>query len=335
VDFEKNDCTKGADGTPYYVTKDEAKHLSSGETLLDARITRKSDGARGLIVKKDEGAALYRVYFLKDNDDWNNRKKIGIEGKYTKITLRKEQINKTTDYEIEGYDAAWRRSIAFKENEEARKKYANMTTEEKMAEKARKRAMKEARIQKLKSGEAPIASRIYEPKTYKQAMACEDRELWQDSIKKELEGLMCMGVLEVMRPSQRMRTIDSKFVFKVKYNPDGSVDKYKSRMVLRGDRQVAGKDYDINKIFAPVANQTLARTMLSIAASLDLEVKMYDVRQAYLYADLEEKHLVVKPPKGINEILGVPADSWLRVRKSQYGLKQSGYNWFKEFNGWI
>jgi hypothetical protein len=45
VDFEKNACTKGADGTPYYVTKDEAKHLSSGETLLDTRITRKSDGA--------------------------------------------------------------------------------------------------------------------------------------------------------------------------------------------------------------------------------------------------------------------------------------------------
>jgi len=48
-------------------------------------------------------------------------------------------------------------------------------------------------------------------------------------------------------------------------------------MVLRGDQQVAGKDDNINKIFAPVANQTLARMMLSIAASLDLEVKMYDV----------------------------------------------------------
>jgi hypothetical protein len=35
----------------------------------------------------------------------------------------------------------------------------------------------------------------------------------------------------------------------VKYNPDGSVDKYNARMVLRGDWQVAGKDYDINKIF--------------------------------------------------------------------------------------
>ena len=121
----------------------------------------------------------------------------------------------------------------------------------------------------------------------------------------------------------------------MKYNPDGSVDKYKSRMVLRGDRQVAGKDYDINKIFAPVANQTLARTMFSLAASLDLEMMMVDVRQAYLYADLEEKHLVVQPAPGITDILGIPADSWLKVKKSQYGLKQSGFNWFREFGGWI
>ena len=161
-------------------------------------------------------------------------------------------------------------------------------------------------------------------------MSCEDRELWQSSIKKELEALMCMGVLEVVWQS-RGRTIDSKFVFKVKFNPDGSVDKYKSRMVLRGDRQVAGRDYDVNKIFAPVANQTLARTMLSLTASLDLEVMMIDVTSAYLYADLEEKHLVVQPAKGITEILGIPSDSWFSVKKSQYGLKQSGYNWFREF----
>jgi hypothetical protein len=62
---------------------------------------------------------------------------------------------------------------------------------------------------------------------------------------------------------------------------------------------------------------------------------MCDVRQAYLYADLEEKHLVVEPAKGITEILGVSADSWFRVRKSQYGLKQSGFNWFREFGRWI
>jgi hypothetical protein len=277
ADFLRNDCTKGADGTPFYLSKDEAKLLRSGEKLLDARVTRRFDGARGIIVKKDVVAKLYKVYFLKDAREWDFRKTIGVEGKYTQITLKSEQLLNAAEYEIEKFDAPWRRSIQFKENSERKKQYANMTIEEKMVEKERRKELRNARIQKLKSGEAPITSRIFEPKTYRQAMACEDKELWQDSIKKEIEGLMALGVLEVVKRSSRTRTIDSKFVFKVKYNPDGSVDKYKSRMVLRGDRQVAGKDYDINKIFAPVANQTLARTMLSIAASLDLEVKMYDV----------------------------------------------------------
>ena len=334
ADFEENNDTKGADGTPFYVTKEEAQHLGEGERMLDSVIRRKSDNARGIILRKDETAGLYKVYFLKNANDWKGRTSVGVEGKYNKLTMRRAQLNDETEYVLEGYDPSWRRGIIFKENAENKKKYANMSPEEKVIEKTRRDGSKRAVIMKAKSGEAPISSRIYEPKTYKQAMACEDRELWQSSIKKELEGLMCMGVLEVVKRT-RARTIDSKYVFKIKYNPDGSVDKYKSRMVLRGDRQVAGRDYDVNKIFAPVANQTLARTMFSLAASLDLEMTMVDVRQAYLYADLEEKHLVVQPAPGITEILGVPADSWFKVKKSQYGLKQSGYNWFREFGGWI
>lgn len=334
VDFEDNDWGKGTDGTPFYVTKEEALRIGGGETLLDATVTRRRDGAKGIVVRKDENAKLYKVYFLKNQEEWPHRRKIAVKGKYTALTLHKEHLDNALDYEIGEYDTPWRRNIVYKENEERRQEYKTLSREEKAAAKANRRAAKDPVIQKLKSDEAPISSRIYEPKTYRQAMACEDRELWQASIKKELEGLMNMGVLEVVKGNGKMRTIDSKFVFKVKYNPDGSVDKYKSRLVLRGDKQVAGRDYDPNKVFAPVANQTLARTMLSIAANLDLEVDMVDVRQAYLYADLEEKHLVVQPAKGVTETLGLPSDSWFRVRKSNYGLVQSGGNWFREFVRW-
>jgi len=335
AEFAHEFNAKGVDGTPFYVTKAEAKKIGGGERLLDARVKRLSDGALGIIAKKDERAGLYKVYFLKNPKHWEERRKIGVDANYVAMYLPERSLNDTKEYEKGDYDGAWRRGIVFKEQEEAKQKYANMSTEEKAVEKARKLALKDATVQKLKSNEAPISSRIYEPKTYRQAMACEDRELWLDSIKKEIEGLMTLGVLQVVQRAPRTRAIDSKFVFKVKYNPDGSVDKYKSRMVLRGDRQVAGRDYDVNKIFAPVANQTLARTMISLAASLDLEMDMADVKQAYLNAELAEKHLVVEPAPGITEVLGVPKGSWLRVCRSQYGLRQSGYNWFREFGGWI
>ena len=122
------------------------------------RVRRRSDGARGIVLRKDEGAALYKVYFLKDAKDWENRKKINVDGKYAKITLRREHLNNTAEYEHEGYDAAWRRGIVFKENVDNKRKYANMSSEEKKLVKDRRNGLKDARIQKLKSGEAPISS---------------------------------------------------------------------------------------------------------------------------------------------------------------------------------
>lgn len=157
----------------------------------------------------------------------------------------------------------------------------------------------------------------------------------KEAIRKELEGLMNLGVLEVVKRQQGVRTIDSKFVFRVKYNPDGSVDRFKARYVVRGDSQRAGLDYNVNDIFAPVANQTLARTVLSLVASLDLECDMVDVRQAYLHAGLEETHLVMQPAKGVTDVLGVHPDSQFLLRRSLYGLKQAGGNWFREFGKWI
>jgi hypothetical protein len=146
---------------------------------------------------------------------------------------------------------------------------------------------------------------------------------------------MNLGVFEVVRPRPGIRSIDSRFVFKVKYNPDGSIDKYKARYVIRGNRQREGVDFDKNKLFAPVANQTLARMIFSLAASLDLEMDMVDVKQAYLHADLEEEHLMMQPATGVTDILGLPAGSWFRLKKSLYGLRQSAANWNREFLGWL
>ena len=336
--FEANtllDRERGCDGTPFYVTKEEKLPQQDRIDLLDRQIRDNRNGKRGIVVKLDEHAQLYKVYFLK-NDNFTNRKKLKVKGCYDVLTLSPDQMQKSENYEIGGYDPAWKRSIIFAENAERREHYKSLTDEEKREEKLKSRSTKtSATIMKAKSSEAPISSRIYEPPTYRQAMACDDRELWKSAIKKELEGLMTMGVLEIIKPRSGIRTIDSKFVFKVKYNPDSSVDKYKARYVCRGDRQRPGLDFDINKIFAPVANQTLARLIFSIAARHDLEMDMVDVSQAYLYAGLEEENLVMKPASGVTDILGIEPDSWFRLKRSLYGLRQAGYNWFREFNSWI
>lgn len=205
---------------------------------------------------------------------------------------------------------------------------------ENMARKYKKRPDNGEKIhlRKLRSDQAPIQSRIYTPNNYRQAISCPEAEMWKDAIRKEIQGLLDRGVFEFVNPDRSKRSIDSKLVFKVKYNPDGTVDKYKARYVVRGDRQRKGIDFD--EIFAPVSHHALARTLLSVACALDMEIHLCDISQAFLYADLEEE-VYMRPAAGITDVMGVPPDTWLKLKKSLYGLKQAPRNWNLEFNRWL
>ena len=54
-------------------------------------------------------------------------------------------------------------------------------------------------------------------------------------------------------------------MFKVKYKLDGSLEMYKARLVIRGDKQIEGFDY--NKTFAPMAKMTSVQIILSVATA--------------------------------------------------------------------
>ena len=46
------------------------------------------------------------------------------------------------------------------------------------------------------------------------------------------------------------KPISCKWVYRIKYNADGSIQRYKARFIIRGDHQVEGSDY--NEMFAPI-----------------------------------------------------------------------------------
>ena len=179
---------------------------------------------------------------------------------------------------------------------------------------------------------APISRHEPEPKTWGQAMASEKKEEWFSASKDEVTGLVKMGTWDVVRPVPNVKPIDSKWVFKIKYAPNGEIEKHKGRLVVRGDSQIAGVDF--GEVFSPVAHNTICRMLLSMACACDFEVDLVDVCQAFLNAELQEE-IYMRPAPGVTQILGIPPDSWLKLKRNLYGLKQAPRNWSLTFIEWM
>jgi hypothetical protein len=84
---------------------------------------------------------------------------------------------------------------------------------------------------------------ILEPTTIKQALASSNAREWQLVIDFEIKSLIQIQTWRITPLPSGRKPITSKWIFKVKYNVDGSINKYKALLVAKGFTQVDGLDY--------------------------------------------------------------------------------------------
>ncbi|GKD27352.1 retrotransposon protein, putative, ty1-copia subclass [Tanacetum coccineum] len=108
---------------------------------------------------------------------------------------------------------------------------------------------------------------------------------------------------------------------------NGTIDKYKARLVIKGYRQREGLDYF--DTYSPVAQITSIRMILAIVALRNLEVHKMDVKTAFLNGDLEEE-IYMNQPEGF--IAPGQEGKVCRLVKSLYGLKQAPKQWHQKFD---
>jgi hypothetical protein len=89
--------------------------------------------------------------------------------------------------------------------------------------------------------------------------------------------------------------IGSRWTYRIKRSPDGSIEKYKARFVAKGFSQRPGIDY--YEIYSPVIKLDSLRVILSMAASRDLSLTQLDVKTAFLYGDVTEELYMSANPK--------------------------------------
>jgi hypothetical protein len=145
---------------------------------------------------------------------------------------------------------------------------------------------------------------------------------WVEAMEDEMESLEANDTWELTPLPAGKKAIGCKWVYKLKTSSDGTVQRYKARLVAQGFSQKYGDDYD--QVFAPVVKQSTTRILLSLAAKLNLCVRHFDVKTAFLNGDLEEEIFMKQPPGFISD---KQPDHVCRLKRSLYGLKQAARSW--------
>ena len=100
------------------------------------------------------------------------------------------------------------------------------------------------------------------PRTLAEAMKRPDREHWWAAAMEEVDALEQNGTFTVRERTPQDRPIGSRWVLRVKRNADGSIERYKGRVVAKGYSQRPG--FDFAETFAPTAKWAALRAILAI-----------------------------------------------------------------------
>ncbi|KAM2817807.1 hypothetical protein COP1_041878 [Malus domestica] len=176
-----------------------------------------------------------------------------------------------------------------------------------------------------------------EPRSVDECRRRADWSNWKQAIQVELDSLeKCKVFGPVVPTPPHVKPVGYKWVFVRKRNEKNEIVRYKARLVAQGFSQRPGIDYD--KTYSPVMDVITFRYLISLVVSEKLDIQLMDVVTAYLYGDLDTE-IYMKVPEGLTltgSNISKPRNTLLiRLRRSPYGLKQSGRMWYNRLSEYL
>ena len=162
------------------------------------------------------------------------------------------------------------------------------------------------------------------PLSYREAKSLPEWEAWKESMEKEFRALQDMGVFELVKRTdlpKKSRVVKTKWIYKIKQNSDGTISKYKSRLVAQGFLLRWGIDY--YDTYSSVVGYNTLRTILNISAITGEKISQADIGNAYVESSPDSDTVVhTTQCPGMEEM--DPKEYVYRMKKSLYGIPFSG-----------
>jgi len=147
--------------------------------------------------------------------------------------------------------------------------------------------------------------------------------VWNNAMCDEIAALRSNHTWSLVPFHSSMNVVGSRWVYRIKRRVDGSIERYKARLVARGFTQQEGIDY--SETFSPVIKQATVRLVFSIAVSRNWKIHQLDIHNAFLIGVLTKEVYMKQPPGFVDSSL---PSHVCKLHKSLYGLKQAPRAWY-------
>jgi hypothetical protein len=155
-------------------------------------------------------------------------------------------------------------------------------------------------------------------------------EVWHSAMYEEIQALRANRTWTLVPFHPSMNVVGSRWVYKIKCGSDGSIERYKARLVARGFTQQEGIDY--SETFSPIIKQVTIRLVFSIAVLCGWKIHQFDIHNAFLNGVLDEEVYMKQPPGFVDSVF---PSHVCRLYKSLYGLKQAPWAWYTRLNDFL
>lgn len=166
------------------------------------------------------------------------------------------------------------------------------------------------------------------PQTVEEAFSREDGDEWRGAMEAEFSALQNNKTWSLVDLPKGHRAIPCRWVYAIKRNVDGEVERYKARLVAKGCHQRFGIDF--HETFSPVVRYSTIRILLALAVKEKMYLHQLDVSTAYLNSDLHDE-IYMQQPQNFKDSRF--PNKVMRLHKAIYGLKQSGREWNSNLDG--